>query len=483
MLGLRQVDDPIVTAVVYRRTLRFVDATEPLFGTPYIGQTVRAGTAEEISNKRWQEEDRQARCEDKTIGLIAALDIFGADAFENEILETRRGERERMSKWADHREIELIAEHGGPLQDMDPPFPGAVRQTFNQTKGGQFTNWASIDARCKKAWTKFVAELDIYIQEKGNADVPTYYASSSGYNLGKQLNDVRQGGMLKDKPDEAERRALLESKGVHANMNDVKWNRFVAELDMYIVSEGHADVPRSHKSVSGYNLGECVHGVRCGQMIFGNTDRADRRALLESKGFKMNVVEEIHATAWQKFVTELDIYIAEKGDADVPDDHVSVQGYSLGKHLGHIRQGRLLKDKPDEAERRALLASRGVKMSIQDVAYTEFQEKMMIYIADHKTSLVPNSFKTKEGYPLGLRGVKVRCSGRYLANKPDELERVAWLESLPGWRWSGKYQPPKVQESTTEAESIVARIAAKARAKRKRVQEKRASTFDSEDDD
>ena len=157
MLGLRQTNDPIVTAVVYRRTLRFVDPTEPLFGTPYIGQVVRAGTAEEVAKVRWREEDLQAVREDKMLGLIAALDIFGADAFDNEILETRRGERERMQKWADHREIESIAEHGGRLQTMDPAFPGAVHQTFNQTKGGKFTNWASIDAWCTKKWKKFIS--------------------------------------------------------------------------------------------------------------------------------------------------------------------------------------------------------------------------------------------------------------------------------------------------------------------------------------
>ena len=64
----------------------------------------------------------------------------------------------------------------------------------------------------------------------------------------------------------------------------------------------------------------------------------------------------------------------------------------------------MLDGKPDEAERRALLASKDVKMNVQkemfDAAYTEFKEKMRAYVVDNKTSRVPSSFKTSDGYPL-----------------------------------------------------------------------------------
>lgn len=479
MLGLRQVDDPIVTAVVYRRTLRFVDPTEPLFGTPYIGQVVRAGTAEEVANKRWEEEDQEAVREDKTIGLIAALDIFGPGAFDSEILETRRGSRERMSKWADHREVELIAEHGGPLQDMDPPFPGAVRQTFNQTKGGQFTNWASIDAKCAKNWNKFIAELDVFVDFEKHADVPARHVSASGYKLGKTLIDVRNGVMLNGKADEAERRALLVAKGVKMSILDTAWEKFVAELDDFIALEGHADVSRQYTSPSGYRLGYKVSDVRQGLLLNGKRDEAERRALLAAKGVKMNMND----AAWTKFLAELDSFIATKGHADVHFAYKSASEYNLGVTLSNVRSGAMLIGKPDEAERRALLAAKGVKMSILDAAWGKFVTELARYVAQKGNVNMSRSFKTASGYDLGDKLVIVRYKGLYLSNKRDGIERAAWLESLPGWRWGGKYQPPKVQESTTEAESLVARIKAKARAKRKRVQEKRASTFDSEDDD
>ena len=287
MMGLRQADDPIVTGAIYRRTLKFVPDDEPLKGIVYIGQTVRGGTAGENCAARWEEENRQAGREDKSVGLMAALDMFGSDAFEDEILETKRGPREVVAKWADYREVELIAQHGGPLQDMDPTKP--IRQTLNLTSGGQGTKWYSIEARCAKMWKTFLVELDAFIAREEHADVPKDHVSASGYRLGQTLNSVRQGVMLDGRPDEPGRRALLESKGVKWKMHDAKWEKFLVELDIFIARKEHADVPQRHVSVSGYPLGNALMHVRRGQMLDGKPDEAGRRALLESKGVKWRV--------------------------------------------------------------------------------------------------------------------------------------------------------------------------------------------------
>ena len=157
-------------------------------------------------------------------------------------------------------------------------------------------------------------------------------------------------------------------------------------------------------SASGYKLGVTLDNVRQGRMLDGKPDEAERRALLASKGVKMSIKKEMHDAAWVKFVAELDIFILEKGHTDVPCQHKSASGYNLGVALCNVRRGRMLDGKPDEAERRALLASKDVKMNVQkemfDAAYTEFKEKMRAYVVDNKTSRVPSSFKTSDGYPL-----------------------------------------------------------------------------------
>ena len=55
--------------------------------------------------------------EDKDIGLIHCLDLHGSEAFDDQIVECKRGPRAEVQVWANEREIALIAEHGGPLRD------------------------------------------------------------------------------------------------------------------------------------------------------------------------------------------------------------------------------------------------------------------------------------------------------------------------------------------------------------------------------
>jgi len=208
---LRQPTDPIVTGVVYRATLTNVSDDEPLKGTPYIGQAVRAGAAAVVAAARWKEEVHQARFTKLEIGFIAALDEFGKDAFTWEVLESKTGPRDIVQKWADYREVELIAQHGGTLHNMTPD--SWIHQTFNLQKGGKGIIGAiSMDAFVAKRWNAFKSKLLEYIEENGSAHVATFYVAPCGYRLGHILGSVRGPGVyLQGRPEEAERRAWLES--------------------------------------------------------------------------------------------------------------------------------------------------------------------------------------------------------------------------------------------------------------------------------
>ena len=132
-----ETNEKVVTvmAVIYIRWLRWIDPSEPLHNTPYIGQAVRGGYDDprKLGEARWKEENSQAKREDKEVGLIAALDTFGEDAFFDEVVEWRIGPREDVAAWANEREVALIAEHGGPLRNPTKK----LQQTLNLTKGGQ----------------------------------------------------------------------------------------------------------------------------------------------------------------------------------------------------------------------------------------------------------------------------------------------------------------------------------------------------------
>jgi hypothetical protein len=206
---LRQAHDPRYTAIVYRVRLDRIDPNDVLFGTAYIGQAVRIGSAADVARARWKAEVQQAANEHKQIGFIAVLDAYGEEAFTWEIVDSFCGSRSNAQAWADAREVDEIAKHGGPLRDMDK----RIKQTFNQTRGGKGNGWwEGMDAWRSRCWNLFMRELEAYVAEHGTAYVPYAYVNPiTKYRLGWQVTCVRRGQLLIGHPQEAARRAWLES--------------------------------------------------------------------------------------------------------------------------------------------------------------------------------------------------------------------------------------------------------------------------------
>ena len=89
--------------------------------------------------------------------------MFGAEAIAWRIVSSETGPRIAMQELANAEEIRLIDEHGGMLQDMD----AKRTQTLNLTKGGQGNPravWEAIDARRRRALTKFQAAMKKYVR-------------------------------------------------------------------------------------------------------------------------------------------------------------------------------------------------------------------------------------------------------------------------------------------------------------------------------
>jgi hypothetical protein len=202
--------DPIVIAVIYIRWLKWIDPSAPLYGCPYVGQAVRAGlTANEVAAARWADENSQAVREDKRVGLPHELRVHGATAFDSQVVEWKQGPRSAVQKWADEREIALIAERGGPLRDPSM----RCKQTLNLTKGGKgHVCFEAIDASRTVAWLKFQDEMEEYIECYDTSLVPRSYVNPvSGYKLGTRLHGVRKGMLWRGHPDESKRIEWLES--------------------------------------------------------------------------------------------------------------------------------------------------------------------------------------------------------------------------------------------------------------------------------
>ena len=306
--------EPIYIAVIYIRWLKWIDPSEPLYMCPYGGQAVRPGSsAEEVALARWREENSQGIREQKDIGLLACIGDYGPDAFDNQIVEWKRGPRSEVQKWADEREIALIAEHGGPLRDPSVQ----CKQTLNLRNGGKGNvNFEALDAARTIGWLKFKREMEAYVECYNTSLVKASYVNmSSGYKLGKQLTCVRGGVLWKDHPDEAGRIQWLESlpkwswdPKKHSYIT-IKWSKFKQELQEYVNFHNTSLVPSKYVNpLSGYRLGETLAHVRnAGTLWKGHPDEPKRVEWLESlpnwtwkprKSKAWRVSQSKHRTEW-----------------------------------------------------------------------------------------------------------------------------------------------------------------------------------------
>jgi len=74
--------------------------------------------------------------------------------------------------------------------------------------------------------------------------------------------------------------------------------------------------------------------------------------------------------------------------------------------------------------------------ALRTVSWRTFSSELKLFVECSQTAYVPYSFVSGSGYKLGARvsGVK---GGELWKGHPDEEQRVAWLNSLPGWNWGG----------------------------------------------
>ena len=362
LMGKTVKPEPEYWSVIYERTLRWpADPEEPLIGTPYFGQAVRPvgkkyGSAQEVAEARWREEDWSSKRGDGSDAcLLEALRMFGPGAFDNRVVEFRRGARESVQAWADERERAEIADHGGTLRTMEPE-PG-VRQCWNLQVGGKGVAWwKGALVRREKPWKRFLEEMQMYCAAFGSSLVPQTYVAPSGYRLGSELCHCRsRHTFLAGHPDEVARRAALEALPDWSwNVKDDAWIRFLEEMWLYCAAFGSSRVPATYVAPSGYKLGSMLSACRSRHtFLAGHPDKVARRAALEVlPEWTWNVLDD----AWVRFLEEMQLYCATFGSARVSQSYVSPSGYNLGSSLNSCRSNnRFLAGHKDEAARRATL--------------------------------------------------------------------------------------------------------------------------------
>jgi hypothetical protein len=269
-----------------------------------------------------------------------------------------------------------------------------------------------------------LAELAAYVEANGTARMPDGYKTADGFGLGVWCRARRQEkntGHLT-----AERVAALDALGFIWDPWAEAFDLGMATLVEYVRTHGDASVPSDYRTENGFNLGKwCSHrrnDYRDGRL---SPERVEK---LQALGFVWNLVKD----RFERGLAELAAYVAEQGNARVPQDYKTHDGYKLGTWCAERRTdqrlGRL------STHREAQLDELGFVWSAHQRAFERGLAELAAYVEEFEDADVPQHYTAPSGFNLGTW-----CSARRQQRKADKLstDRIALLDAL-GFPWESR---------------------------------------------
>jgi len=282
------------------------------------------------------------------------------------------------------------------------------------------------------------AHLQTFVEREGHARVPNRFKTAEGYALGTWVSNKRR----KKNSLSEELIARFDSlPGWAWDKYAAQWEDKYAHLQSFVKREGHARVPKRFRTDEGFRLGEWV--------VFQRTTRAKlSEEQIARLGSLPGWVWDPFELWWDEGYAHLQAFVEREGHARVPNNFMTAEGFKLGQWV------RSQRDRKEELtkERVALLESlHGWVWDLLSFQWDEGYAHLQAFVECEGHTRVPWDYETSEGYPLG------NWTGRQRKVK-DSLteERLARLESLPGWVWD-LYNIAQWEEGYAQLQAFVER--------------------------
>lgn len=210
------------------------------------------------------------------------------------------------------------------------------------------------------------------------------------------------------------------------------WEQYYQEAQRYYETYGNLAVPKKYVTDSGLNLGFWIRNqksIRAGQQVGTLSEQQIRK--LDQIGM---IWENRTTLKWEKGFSEAKHYAEEYGNLLVPATYITPDGYRLGAWIRNQRTAQSNDEMSEERIRR--LTEIGMQWDPVSHKWEIGYINALHYYQEHGDLLVPASYQTREGFPLGtwIRSQRLAKEGKKNHKQLTETQ-IRRLDAI-GMNWS-----------------------------------------------
>lgn len=269
-------------------------------------------------------------------------------------------------------------------------------------------------------WDFGFEQLQLYVDEHGNARVPSSYVSAERFPLGAWVRGNRRRRALLT-PEQST--ALQAQPGWVWNLHDAAWEEAFERLRTYVAEHGHGHIPRGFRCADGFALDQWA-SVQRTDLAAGRLSVDREEKLRALAGFSLRPRD----ARFEAGLRALCEFVAATGHACPAQSYVAPNGFRLGQWVHHLRRRRNQLN-PEQAT--AVQAQPGWQWDVRDANWCNGLRALAAFKAAYGHLQVPRSYRTSSGEPLGkwLDNQRVALRARRLP-----IGRRAALADLdPAW--------------------------------------------------
>ena len=276
-------------------------------------------------------------------------------------------------------------------------------------------------------WEEDFNRLQTYVEQNGHARVPRDYAVDGdplGFWVQRQRMFHAKGILSSDREHRLE--AL---PGWSWDTRVDQWEDAFIRLQAYVKQKGDACVPLTYSDADGYKLGVWVGTQR------GRYARQPGKARLSA--YQQHRLEALpgwrwdardHADRFEEGFSQLQAYVQQKGDAQIPALYKTADGYSLGGWV-HVQRHKFVNGTLDPDRQRQLEELPGWTWVVD--RWEKGFSRLQAHVEQKGNARAPQGYMV-DGQDLGSW---IASQRNYYKRGKLSADRQHRLEALPGWTW------------------------------------------------